>query len=180
VIPYRFCPHCAAVLETRRIPADGGPERRVCSVCGFIQWGNSKASSSGIIVDRDGHVLLSLRAFEPYRGWWDIPGGFLEAGEHPEEGVRRELWEETGLKVEIVSLVGVYMDTYGPPPSDDTLNFYYECHVLGGEMRAEDDVERLEWVDPHHLPGPLAFDNAQRAFEDWMARRQRGQFPSER
>jgi ADP-ribose pyrophosphatase YjhB (NUDIX family) len=171
VIPYRYCPHCAAELSTRRIPANDGPERRVCSVCGFIQWGNSKASSSGIVVDSQGRILLSLRACEPFLGCWDIPGGFLESWEHPEDGVRRELREETGLQVEVVGLVGVYMDTYGPPPSDDTLNFYYECRVTEGRMRAEDDVERLDWFDPRHLPGPLAFANAQRAFEDWRARR---------
>jgi 8-oxo-dGTP diphosphatase len=126
------------------------------------------------VVCGDGRILLSLRAFEPFKGWWDIPGGFLEAGEHPEEGVRRELREETGLEIEVVSLVGIYMDTYGPPPSDDTLNFYYECRVVSGEMRAEDDVEELDWFDPLDLPGPLAFDNARRAFADWMARRRLG------
>src|SRR5690348_1512777 len=124
MIPYRYCPQCAAELATRRIPANDGPERRGCSVCGVIQWGNSKPNASAIIVDERGWVLLARRGIEPYLGMWDVPGGFLEAGEHPEDGVRREMAEETGLDVTITRLIGVYMDVYGPSPSEDTLNLY--------------------------------------------------------
>jgi 8-oxo-dGTP diphosphatase len=171
MIPYKFCPFCREELETRRIPAHDGPERRVCAACGFVQWGNSKASASGVLVREDGRILLAKRAREPFRDWWDIPGGFLEAGEHPEVGVAREFREETGLEIEVVSLIGVYMDTYGPPPSEDTLNFYYECRPVRGTMAAEDDVSELGWFDPDDLPGPLAFENANMAFRDWQAGR---------
>lgn len=164
---YRFCPDCGAELETRRIPAPDGPERRVCSACGFIQWGNSKPTSAGIVIGPDGRLLLGRRAIEPYRGWWDVPGGFLEAGEHPEDGVRRELREETGLEVVVVRLVGVYMDTYATT-GDDTLNFYYLCRSDGAQAgKAEDDIETLAWFSPEALPEQIAFPSAQAALRDW-------------
>jgi ADP-ribose pyrophosphatase YjhB (NUDIX family) len=173
MIPFRFCPYCQAELQTRRIPANDGRERRVCSACGFIQWGNSKASSSGILVGEDGRILLSRRATEPFKDMWDIPGGFLESGEHPAEGVVREFLEETRLEIAVTRMIGVYMDTYGPPPSEDTLNFYYECRLIGGEMHPEDDVSELGWFEPKNLPGPLAFDNATQAYREWMTAREK-------
>jgi 8-oxo-dGTP diphosphatase len=171
MIPYKYCPFCREELEARRVPPDEGPMRRVCSACGYVQWGNSKPSSSGILVREDGKILLAKRAREPFKDYWDIPGGFLDAGEHPEAGVIREFREETGLEIEVVSLIGVYMDTYGPEPSEDTLNFYYECRTVSGTMSAEDDVSELGWFDPTELPGELAFENGKAAFRDWTARR---------
>jgi mutator protein MutT len=166
MIPYRFCPMCQHELTPKQIP-ENGLERRICTACRFVQWGNSKPTASGIVVNAHGEVLLAKRGIEPFYGMWDIPGGFLEAGEHPEEGVKRELWEETGLTVRVERLIGVYMDTYGPPPSEDTLNFYYLCHVVRGTIAADDDAEELRWCDPYHLPGELAFANARAAMHDW-------------
>jgi len=172
--PYRFCPYCTAALETRRIPAPEGPERRVCSACGFIQWGNSKPTAGGIVVDGRGRILLGRRGVEPYIGWWDLPGGFLEPGEHPEAGVIRELYEETGLVVTVEAFVGVYMDVYGDGASgsgDSLLNFYYVCRTLHGSAQAADDVTALEWFAPDSLPEQIAFpDSSKKAVADWQAR----------
>ncbi len=179
MISYRYCPQCAAELATRRITANDGLERRVCSACGFTQWGNSKPTASAIVVDERGWILLALRGIEPFFGMWDIPGGFLEAAEHPEDGVRREIAEETGLDVTIIRLVGVYMDTYGPLPSEDTLNLYYECCITGGTLKADDDAAELRWCDPNDFPGPLAFENARLAMADWKQYRSHGKSGNE-
>ena len=166
--PFRFCPYCASALTTRCIPAHEGVERRVCSVCRFIEWGNSKPSASAIVLNNHGQLLLVRRSAEPFAGWWDIPGGFLEAGEHPEQGVVRELAEETGLIVTVERMVGVYMDVYGPY-ADPTLNFYYVCRVSGDATPTpKDDVSEVGWFEARRLPGPIAFDNANAALRDWL------------
>jgi ADP-ribose pyrophosphatase YjhB (NUDIX family) len=168
--PYVYCPYCRTELVSRPIPTDG-PVRKVCPACKFIQWGNSKPTASGIVTDEQGRALLVRRGIEPFKGMWDIPGGFLEASEHPEDGVVREIFEETGLRVRPVRLIGVYMDTYGPPPSEDTLNFYYECRVTDDLAPAPaDDVTETGWFFPANAPGPLAFENTRQAFADWTAR----------
>ena len=117
-----------------------------------------------MVVGEDGSVLLARRAGEPYRGYWDLPGGFLDEGEHPLDALRRELREETGLEVEPGEFVGIWMDRYGD--ADDahaTLNLYWTARVLGGEPRAADDVSELAWFRPDELPSPseLAFHIAE-------------------
>jgi 8-oxo-dGTP diphosphatase len=136
---------------------------------------NSKPCAGALVV-RDGRVLLVRRAFEPFAGWWDVPGGFLDAGEHPVDAVKRELKEETGLEIEPTRLVGVYMDTYGDgPDADDTMNLYYECEVVGGDLRPGDDALEIGWFGPDALPSEIAFDNGRAVLEDWrQGRRGRG------
>ena len=56
-------------------------------------------------------MLLGRRGNEPGIGRWDIPGGFLEEGEHPLDALRRELLEETGLEIEPLDLLGIWMES---------------------------------------------------------------------
>lgn len=104
-----------------------------------------------------GKLLLVKRNIEPYRGWWDIPGGFLEAGEHPEAGAVREMGEETGLHVNPVKLLGIYMDRYGVN-GDYTLNFCYLAELVGGTPAPASDALELRWFDLDDLPAQVAFD----------------------
>lgn len=116
------------------------------------------------MVDEAGRVLLARRAGEPFRGYWDLPGGFLDEGEHPLDGIRRELREETGLMVEPEDFVGVWIDRYGDAEdAHATLNLYWTARVLGGEAEAADDVSEIAWFRPDELPpaGRLAFHIAE-------------------
>ena len=97
-----LCPHCAAPAE-RPI---------LCDRCGW-RWYANPSPAAGTLVERlgadgDASVLLLLRAVDPGIGDWDLPAGYLEAGESAEEGALRETREETGLEVELLSLAGVY------------------------------------------------------------------------
>ena len=137
--------------------------RAECPECGFRAWASSKTTACALVVD-GGRVLLARRAGEPFRGYWDLPGGFLDEGEHPLDGLRRELREETGLDVEPAEFVGVWMDRYGDvEDSHATLNLYWTARVLGGEAGAADDVTELAWFAPDGLPpaGELAFHIAE-------------------
>jgi 8-oxo-dGTP diphosphatase len=108
------------------------------------------------LVVESGRVLLVQRAIEPFKGWWDIPGGFLEVGEHPEAGAIRELQEETGLYIRPTELLGLYMDTYGPE-QEPTLNICYLAEVAGGEAHPQSDVTELGWFALTDLPEQIAF-----------------------
>ena len=162
----RFCAACgAAVLD------EGGRFR--CERCGRRFYLNSKAAAGGLVV-RDGRVLLVRRKFEPFKDWWDIPGGFLETGEHPNDAVVREVLEETGLDVRPAELIGIYMDKYGEgPDADDTMNLYYVVEVVGGEEHAGDDAVELGWFRPDALPENVAFETGRAVLADWRAGRRR-------
>jgi 8-oxo-dGTP diphosphatase len=117
-----------------------------------------------VVVDDEGRVLLARRAGEVFHGYWDLPGGFLDEGEHPLDALRRELREETGLEVDPGELIGIWMDRYGDTEdAHATLNLYWTARVLGGEPDAADDVSELAWFRPDELPPPgeLAFHIAE-------------------
>lgn len=147
------CPHCATPLGRKDL---GGLPRAHCPGCGRTFFENSKPCV-GALIERDGKLLLGERHEEPYKGWWDVIGGFLEAGEDPVAGVKREALEETGLHVEPVALLGAWTDVYGPDRIP-TLTLYYRCRVVGGTEAAADDVARLQWFPRDALP-PIAFEH---------------------
>jgi ADP-ribose pyrophosphatase YjhB (NUDIX family) len=124
------------------------------------------------VLDGAGRVLLGRRGIEPFLGLWDTPGGFVEPGESLEECVRRELREEAGVEVAVGRLVATVADTYGAT-GDATLNAFYECRLLSGEPRPDDDVAELRWFEPEALPAPdeLAFDCVRRALAAWRLAR---------
>ena len=144
---WNFCPVCSTRLQVE----DG--LRAECPECGFRAWASSKVTACAIVTDDEGRALLARRAGEPFRGYWDLPGGFLDEGEHPLDGLRRELLEETGLEIEPRDLVGIWMDRYGDDEdSHHTLNLYWTARVLGGEPSAADDVTEVRWFAPGELP----------------------------
>ena len=100
------------------------------------------------------------RAYDPFRGRWDLPGGFLEEGEHPLEAIRRELREETGLEVEPLEFVGIWMDRYEyATHAVATLNLYWTARVVRGSPGPADDVSELAWFSADEFPAAeeLAF-----------------------
>jgi NADH pyrophosphatase NudC (nudix superfamily) len=106
----RYCTHCATALEWLSQEEDGGARSRLrCAACGWTHWNNPTPVLAAIIelADRDGLVLLARNAAWQGR-MFALITGFMEAGESPEEGIAREVAEETSLQVEAAKLVGVY------------------------------------------------------------------------
>ncbi len=110
--------------------------------------------------------MLGKRKFNPLRGQWNIVGGFVEGSEHPEETARREACEETGLKVELDRLLGIWMDKYGTA-RENTMNLIYVGHIIGGRAQAGDDIAELRWFDRDSLPPNIAFRNGREALAAW-------------
>ena len=106
----RFCLQCGTGLSLQVQDEDGGPKERLrCSACGWTHWNNPTPVLAAIIEcsDRGGQVLLARNAAWTHR-MFALITGFMEAGETPEDGIRREVAEETALQVSALSLVGVY------------------------------------------------------------------------
>jgi len=104
---WTFCPQCATPLQMLGAEEDGGfKERLRCPACGFTHWNNPTPVLAAIIEYR-GQVLLARNAAWPGR-MFSLITGFMEAGESPQDGIRREVKEETSLDISALNLVGVY------------------------------------------------------------------------
>lgn len=106
-----------------------------------------------LILDRD-RILLVERAREPLKDYWSLPGGVVEVGERLEAALRREIREETGLEIEILSLLEIFeriiLDEAGRPEYHYVLMDYL-CRPAGGELCAADDAGRAAWFTQAEL-----------------------------
>lgn len=162
---WKYCPRCRAATR--------GDEQRVeCPECGFVAYANPVPTATAVIADSEGRVLLGRRALEPDKGLWDLPGGFVDEGEHPLDALKRELREETALEIEPGEFLGIWMDRYGyDAPSASTLNLYWTAQVVAGDARAADDVAELRWFPPDEIPwDDLAFEVNEKVLSTWLTR----------
>ncbi|MFF5427027.1 MULTISPECIES: NUDIX hydrolase [unclassified Streptomyces] len=95
-------------------------------------------SVAGAVVREDGRLLAIRRADN---GTWELPGGVLELTEAPEEGVVREVWEETGIRVQVDELTGVYKNT-----TRGVVALVFRCTPAGGAERTSDESTAVEWL----------------------------------
>lgn len=101
-----------------------------------------------VVVDQT-RVLLVRRGREPLKGHWSLPGGALEVGESLQEGVIREVAEETGLQVEPVQLIELLDRIHR---ESDRVRYHYViadylCRVTGGTLLASSDADEVRWVE---------------------------------
>ena len=114
---------------------------------------------AGVIMNDAGQILLQRRSDD---GRWGLPGGAIEPGEEPAETIMREVWEETGLRVVPLRLVGVYggPDGFHTYPNGDKMAFVamvFACEVASGNLGDHNDGESLElrYFAPDALPTQL-------------------------
>ncbi len=166
-----YCPRCGHALETREA---FGRARRFCPVCEAVVFREHKVAA-GVIVEREGNVLLVRRRLDPRQGLWTFPGGFVDFGETPEEAAVRECWEETGLRVVITGLLAVVAGHEHRAGADIVI--VYCARRIEGDLRPADDVDRVGFFAPQDLP-PLAFDATREAIDQWRGRHAAGQATS--
>jgi 8-oxo-dGTP diphosphatase len=108
----------------------------------------------GGVVIRGGRALLIKRGGPPLQGQWSIPGGTLELGESLQEGVRRELLEETGIEVKVLDLIEVFDRIFRDASGKIQYHFVivdYLCEALSGEASPASDVTHTAWVTQEDL-----------------------------
>ena len=138
-----YCPRCS-----RHLFVINSPKSKRCHNCGFELFMNTCASYVAFIVNSRGELLVERRKFDPAKGTLDLPGGFADAAETAEEGVAREVKEETGLKVTSARYLFSLPNLYRYSDIDiPTLDLFFECEVADEHaMRAADDAEECMWM----------------------------------
>jgi len=140
---FRFCPLCGS----DRFVVNNGKSKR-CEACGFVYYFNPSASTVAVIVNEKNELLVVRRAKEPAKGTLDLPGGFSDCYETSEEGVVREVREETGLSVDSVKFLFSIPNIYPYGGLDiHTIDMFYLCHVNSTQNAiAADDAAEIMWI----------------------------------
>jgi ADP-ribose pyrophosphatase YjhB (NUDIX family) len=131
----------------------------VCESCAEPWYGNPKPTASFILERADGAILLVRRAFDPQKGLWDLPGGFVDDAEDALDAARREAHEELGIEIQLNSVVGVFGDVYGPG-GVSTCNIFWRASMSSADqLKPASDVSEARWFEPEKVPPPdeLAF-----------------------
>ena len=151
---FRYCPRCGSDTFA---PHDEKSNR--CPACGFTYYYNPAAATAALILNDRNELLVCRRANDPARGTLDLPGGFCDVGETAEEGVVREVAEETGLRVLradfLFSLPNSYLFSGFAVA---TVDMFFRCRVAEDEDQPEahDDASELLWI-PLDALRPEAF-----------------------
>ena len=143
----RYCTNCAAALEWIALAEDGGDKTRLrCPACGWTHWGNPTPVLAAIVecTDRNGEILLARNAAWPGK-FFGLITGFMEAGETPEEGIAREVHEETSLVAESTALVGCYAFTR---MNQVIIAYHVKAH---GEIRLSPELVDWRTVAPERV-----------------------------
>ncbi len=118
-----------------------------------------------IVTDGQGRLLMIKRGHEPGAGLWSIPGGRIEPGETDAEALVREMLEETGLVVEVGSLIG---SVQRPGLDDAVIDIRdYAATVVGGTLRPGDDAADARWVDMQDLGSLEITEGLIEALTNW-------------
>ena len=145
--PFRFCPADGTRLGEPR-PSGGV----TCPLCGRSWYRNPTPAVGAAIVEGD-RALVTVRAREPHRGKVDVPGGFLEVGEHPVEGLVREAREELGVDLDVDPMpVLLAPHTYGPE-GNWVLAIGFRARIVGGTPKPADDVAEIRWIGAEDVDG---------------------------
>ena len=159
-----YCPACGHPTEQAM---RHGRMRPVCPSCGHIVFFDPKVAVIGFIKHADKNpaerILLVQRNVDPGKGFWSLPGGFVELSEHPQDALKREIREETGLEIRIDDL----LDVFHNPQDGNPVIIAYAGTVTGGAVTAGDDAARVEWRTKDDLP-PLVFTSTQTLVSRWV------------
>jgi len=137
---YQYCPRCRTELTVR---VTGDRDRNVCPACNFVHWNNPAPVVAAVLQVGDMMLMARNAAWPPKT--FALITGFLEPGETPEEGIVREVKEETNLDAVHTELIGVYEFT-----RKNELIIAY--HVLAeGTVRLSEELVEYRMVEPHKM-----------------------------
>jgi ADP-ribose pyrophosphatase YjhB (NUDIX family) len=154
----RFCPRCGSEADI------AFPRSITCSSCGYGAFYNPKPVACAIPTTTEDEIILLRRGYQPSRGRWSMPGGFVDLGESVEDAAIRETKEELNIDIAITSLVGVYSRS-----TDRIVVVVYAARTEGTPTRTEEALE-VRAFQPTTIPwDQLAFWSDGRALRDYLS-----------
>jgi 8-oxo-dGTP diphosphatase len=153
----RYCPRCGNDATIKF------PRSITCGKCGYGAFYNPKPVACAITTNPQDEIILLRRGFEPNKGRWSMPGGFVDLGESVEDAAIRETNEEIGVDITLQQLVGVYSRS-----TDRIVVVVYAARTEGTPTRTEEALE-VQAFRPTTIPwDELAFWSDGRALRDYL------------
>ncbi|MCF8041261.1 MAG: NUDIX domain-containing protein [Desulfarculaceae bacterium] len=160
----RFCASCGgALIATNGLNPGGAPYS--CTACGLPVYEDPKVAAAVVVETKQGVLLLRRAQKDRAYGKWILPGGHVDRGEVVPEAAQREVAEETGLDVELTSLLGVY--SY---PGYPWVLVVYTASANGGRLKASAEALEMQAFAPEELPwDELGYESTAQALRDYLA-----------
>ncbi|MBI4021877.1 MAG: NUDIX domain-containing protein, partial [Candidatus Andersenbacteria bacterium] len=131
-----------------------------CEVCGF---NNPKGTVSAVVI-KDGNLLVLKRTREPAKDAWDLPGGFMEAGEVPKAALERELKEEVGVRIAAADFIGWFPGTYAWNGREFAVVSAAWLVEIEGALKLNRENSEYRWLPIKELT-EVAFDSDQKLLQ---------------
>lgn len=163
---FLYCPRCAVKHDQPgQIPFR-------CKACQFTLFFGPVAAVGGLVVDQANRLLLVRRARDPGKGKWGLPGGFVDRGEKIEDALRREVYEETRLRLKKIEFLFTFPNQYDyKGVLSPVIDVFYVCQVEDpGAIQLEaSELNEFAWAIPDETYlDQMAFPSNRRAIEVWM------------
>lgn len=165
-----YCSHCGSKVSLK-IPEGDNRLRSVCDSCGMIHYQNP-LMVAGCLPVHNNQVLLCKRAIEPRKGYWTLPGGFMELGETLEQAAARETQEEAGAQVKVKELYTLFNILHV-----GQVSVFFLADLPSPEYSAGDESEEVELFSEEDIPwDDLAFPTITKTLKYFFEDRKSGCF----
>lgn len=147
-----YCPKCGS----KHFEVNNEKSKK-CDNCGFVLYANPSSATAAFIVNSRNELLVTRRGKEPAKGTLDLPGGFVDMDETAEEGMAREIKEETGLDVDNMEYLFSVPNIYRYSGIDiHTLDMFFLCNVPDDvTIKAADDAAECFWLPMSEIHSEL-------------------------
>jgi ADP-ribose pyrophosphatase YjhB (NUDIX family) len=158
----------------KKIPDGDTRERLTCPECDHIAYENPKVVNV-LIATFEGEILLARRDIDPRKGYWTLPGGYMENGETPNEGALREAFEEAGAKGKPGPLVAICQ-----PPKKNEVIMVFRTELSAREAEAKTETQEVKFFKWEDIPWKeLAFPFVGEALHAWNKTKDKTEFQPE-
>lgn len=152
---YNFCPNCSKKITKK------SKSLYICSYCGLHFYENPRPTNALILENEKEEILLVKRKSPPKRGYWDLPGGFVNTRESMEQAIRREIKEELGINLNNFHYLFSLPDRYLYKGLNYyILGFFFRIKMKRPKIFPRDDIIEARFFTKDKIPfGKIAFEN---------------------
>ncbi|MBI5044415.1 MAG: NUDIX domain-containing protein [Candidatus Levybacteria bacterium] len=164
---YAYCPKCGERYQNPFLSTDFALQ---CTNCRFVFYLNPAPSNALIIENDKGEILLVKRKFDPMKGYWDFPGGFIKPNEDFVASTTREVKEELGIELREITLLYAFADDYLYQGINVPVLCLYGCAKTDiSSFNAGDDVGGYQFFSKSDVLGAeMAFPSHVKALETYI------------